>query len=42
MGLHIRSCLGGPFRVGTVHGIGKYFKPNGEPKADYESYREYL
>src|SRR3984957_19524449 len=42
MGLRVEAVWVDPSEWGPSMASVKYFKPNGEPEADYESYREYL
>ena len=43
MGLRVEAVWAGPLGAGvpTMASV-KHFRPNGEPDADYESYKEYL
>jgi len=42
MGLRVEAVWAPPEEWGPTLASVKYFRPNGEPDADYESYKEYL
>ena len=42
MGLRVEAVWEDPSEWGPTMASVKYFRPNGEPDADYESYKEYL
>jgi uncharacterized OB-fold protein len=42
MGLRVEAVWVEPDQLGPTMASVKYFRPNGEPDADYETYKEYL
>jgi uncharacterized OB-fold protein len=42
MGMRVEAVWVEPDELGPTMASVKYFRPNGEPDADYESYKEYL
>jgi uncharacterized OB-fold protein len=42
MGLRVEALWKDPSEWGPTMSSVKYFRPNGEPDADYDSYKEYL
>ena len=42
MGLRVEAVWVAPEELGPTMASVKYFRPNGEPDADYETYKEYL
>ena len=42
MGLRVEAVWVPPEELGPTLASVKYFRPNGEPDADYETYKEYL
>ena len=42
MGMRVEAVVGRPEELGPSLASVKYFRPNGEPDADYETYKEYL
>jgi uncharacterized OB-fold protein len=42
MGMRVEAVWVEPDQLGPTMASVKYFRPNGEPDADYESYKEYL
>jgi uncharacterized protein len=42
MGMRVEAVWVEPEELGPTLASVKYFRPNGEPDADYESYKEYL
>ena len=42
MGLRVEAVWVEPEELGPTMASVKYFRPNGEPDADYETYKEYL
>jgi len=42
MGMRVEAVWVAPEELGPTLASVKYFRPNGEPDADYETYKEYL
>ena len=42
MGMRVEAVWEEPEKWGPTLASVKYFRPNGEPDADYETYKEYL
>jgi uncharacterized OB-fold protein len=42
MGMRVEAVWVPPEELGPTLASVKYFRPNGEPDADYETYKEYL
>lgn len=42
MGMRVEAVWVEPDQLGPTMASVKYFRPNGEPDADYETYKEYL
>jgi uncharacterized OB-fold protein len=42
MGMRVEAVWVAPEELGPTMASVKYFRPNGEPDADYETYKEYL